>query len=483
MADKNVKLPDGRVVAFPDGMSDDDIGKAITANMPPTASINQSNQALPSGFSPGTIGQNIKDNAAAMPGVIGNIVKGAVGGGLNTFAGIGSLASHIPGLGGLKAPAEQLRQQVAPQNGAQSGGRAVEQAGEFLVPGLGEEALAAKTAPMLSKISAIAPAAVKLGAAALTTGTLNKVQGGSFGGGVGASLGGAALGAGLRAGMKAIAPAAAESAMGIRALDRTYNRTPGQAVLDETKGLSLGSIAEQAGGKIDEYTNQLENNAANSAIPTDLQPARDVASSFVDTAALRNNDSTKNAVAKIGQQLDSRGTVPIPQFVSASEALALKRGIGDLQTSWNPATMGEFPTSAVSSTYGAMNNELANSIPDFQDLNSKISTLIPAKARAGAKDLNAGWIQKAFDRMGAHTGALAAPLAAATYGGVHGGPLGALAGGLGGLAGVELLSSPITRMAIARIANAAQPALTNPLMQAYTGAALQANRPKKSNSQ
>lgn len=36
MPDKNVQLPDGRVVAFPDSMSDDDIGKVIKQQMAPT---------------------------------------------------------------------------------------------------------------------------------------------------------------------------------------------------------------------------------------------------------------------------------------------------------------------------------------------------------------------------------------------------------------------------------------------------------------
>src|SRR6516165_5071573 len=35
MPDKNVQLPDGRIVAFPDSMSDDDIGNVIKGQLAP----------------------------------------------------------------------------------------------------------------------------------------------------------------------------------------------------------------------------------------------------------------------------------------------------------------------------------------------------------------------------------------------------------------------------------------------------------------
>ena len=119
-----------------------------------------------------------------------------------------------------------------------------------------------------------------------------------------------------------------------------------------------------------------------------------------------------------------------------------------------------------------MHPELENAIPGYREANSTISSLLPVEARAASKDLNAGWIQRSFDRMGAHTGALTVPLGAAAYGGTHGGLMGAALGGIGGLAGTELLSSPMTRMAIARGAQSVAPLAADPKTAALFAAAM-----------
>ena len=360
----------------------------------------------------------------------------------------------------------------APHGAMQKLGYGGEQVGEFFLPGVDGEALATKVAPYLKAAGTAAAPLAKLGAAALTTGAVNKAQGGSFGAGALAGGAGGALGLG----MKAIAPIAAESAMGVRGVDRAYNRTPGTTLLSETKGINPGSIAKQAGDKVAQYSDQLNDAAQASQVPVSLQPARQTASSLLDSAIKRNNDSTTKQVRTLADQLQTRGTALIPGLVSADEGLALKRGVSDLKTSWNPATATDFSNRAVDQTLHAMHPELAAAIPGYQDLNAKLSSLIPVQQRALSKDLNAGWIQRSMDRMGAHTGALSAPLAAAAYGGTHGGLLGAVGGGIAGLAGTELLSTPATRMALARVGNS--PLTSKYAIPGVTSSLLQMNRPK-----
>lgn len=354
-----------------------------------------------------------------------------------------------------------------PTNTMQKIGSGVEQAGEFLIPGAAEDAAAgmiAKGAPKLAT-------AGRYGLKALGSGLVNKAQGGSFT--TGAIMG--AGGEGLAQGLKAMAPATAETAMGVRAADRVAGRTPGQGILDETTGVRPGDIARQAFDKVSQYTGELNDNAANSKIPTDLQSGRDVASSFLKTAIKRNNPATIKEVGQVGSLLDERpSTGAIPRFVPADEALALRRGVDDLHGSWSPAATRDFSDRAVEATRTAMNGELENSIPGFRDLNGKLSTLMPVANRAGAADLNAGVLQRVIGKAARPTGALVGSIAGGTTGYKEDGVRGAVIGGGLGLIAPEILTSPTTLMRGARALNS--PYLRNLVAPATTGAALQLDR-------
>src|SRR6185437_16144860 len=106
---------------------------------------------------------------------------------------------------------------------------------------------------------------------AVGSGAINKLQGGSFG--TGALAGG--IGGGIGEGVRSIAPRVAESALNIRKLDRAYGKgggSIGRAVLDETTGLSPGSVAESAQGRLNELNPQLESLAnAASVRPSNLR--------------------------------------------------------------------------------------------------------------------------------------------------------------------------------------------------------------------
>lgn len=355
---------------------------------------------------------------------------------------------------------------ATPTNTAQSIGKGVGSAAQFLVPGAAEEAGAAKLAPVLGKLGA------RTVTSAIGSGVVNKAQGGSAVTGALAGAGGAVFGAGL----KALAAPTAETAMGVRAADRAFNRTPGQAILDETRGIDPGSIAEQAGVKSGGYTDTLNSNALQSNIPVDLQPSRNIADSFLDTAVKRNNPSTIKEIGQIGTQLTNRPTGPIPQMVSADEGLALRRGIDDLQGSWNPNLTRSLSDSAVNGTRQQLATQLEGAIPGYRELNSKISTLIPVAQRAGAADLNAGVLQRVIGKAARPTGAMVGSIAGGTAGYKQDGVRGALIGGGLGLIAPEIATSPTTLMMGARALNSG--VIPRYAIPAATGLGLQLD-PKK----
>ena len=179
---------------------------------------------------------------------------GALKGIDSTISGADDFArKHLPAFMtntgmGFGKPADLEAQQAAqkPANDIESLGKGAEQAGEFLLPGMGEEkigAAAGKLAPL-----------AKIGYNAATTGGLNKLQGGSFGtGAIAGGLGGAAS-----EGLASAAPKLAESAIGITKADRGFGKSPGKAIINETSSIRPDTIAEQAQGKINTYLPQVE---------------------------------------------------------------------------------------------------------------------------------------------------------------------------------------------------------------------------------
>ena len=162
------------------------------------------------------------------------------------------IAKHMTGV----VPPEQERQAFAPTNTAQSIGKGAEQIGEFMLPGGLEEEGAAKLATMAPRLGRAAAPLARIATSALSSGAVNAAQGGS-------PLAGAAMGAGgaiVGQGLKAMAPTIAEGALNIRKLDRAYGKsggTIGRAILDETKGIRPGTIAQSAEDRLGELNPQL----------------------------------------------------------------------------------------------------------------------------------------------------------------------------------------------------------------------------------
>lgn len=189
--------------------------------------------------------QLLKSIPTALKSAGKGILEGA-GGTLNNLRQLGL------GPKGTPEEEQQLKSLITPSGdendvAAQKFGRGVEQAGEFLIPGMGEEAA-------VSKLGKLAPLG-KLAYNALTTGAMNKAQGGDF------STGAIAGGLGSVGGqlLEHAAPAVAEQALGIRGrVDRAFNKEPGRAVLDEIKGVRPDTIAENTRTRINELSGQVE---------------------------------------------------------------------------------------------------------------------------------------------------------------------------------------------------------------------------------
>jgi hypothetical protein len=471
MGSKNVQMPNGDVIQFPDTMSDQEVSAAIQSQYRPGVPKAPVPAGLQGPAAPPPQPSFIQKAGGAAKDVLSGIGAGA----LSTLNNVGSvvypdaIAKHISGL-----PTQQQKDSYfAPQNTTQAIAKGGEQALEFLAPGGLEKEGAAKLATALPKLGKYAAPLSRIAAGALSAGTVNKAQGGSFG--AGAATGG--VGGSVAEGARAVAPMIAESALGVRAPDRAFGRTPGRAILDETTGINPGKIAQQAKSKLSLYGNQLDSMAAGIGTPVDLSPARQVAKNAEMQATLRNNPDTIKRVGQLNSLLSTEhGTgAAIPQQVPPTRALALKRGLGELVGSWNPATPNTFADAATKNSRRILDQGIDAVVPGSQQINEKLSSIEPIANRAGATDLNAGFIQRGLGRLTKPTGALIPAGLGASAGAATAGPLGALAGGALGLFGTEALGSPTSQMVLARGANSA---LVPPVVRVLSGAGLQADRKK-----
>ncbi len=364
---------------------------------------------------------------------------------------------------GPPANLEHVHQMATPANTTQAVSKGIGQAAQFMIPGGAEE----KAVSMLPEV---AQGVGRIGAGAVGAGAVNKAQGGEFSTGAEAGAVGGAVGAGMRA----IAPKVAEAALGIPKAARAFGKTPGAAILNETRGIRPETIAESGQERLNQLTPELEHAVASSATPADLSPARSIVSNAVTKAANQNAPGLHGQLSAIGDTLSRRFDTgaPIPSQVSPSELLNLKRGLSEEHLRWNP----EMHTKALSTgrqAYGALDQELDRTVPEAAGLNQRISSLIPVTQRAESIGRNAPTVQRALGRFGAHTGALTMGAAGAYEGRREGGLPGAVVGGLTGVLAPELIASPEGQMAVARSLNAVRG------LSPVVGGALQADRKKK----
>lgn len=391
------------------------------------------------------------------------ITEGAANTVGSTVAGTSKLLNKIPYVGQYLAPKEGIKSLESrttdvstPQNTAQSVGKTGEQIAEWLIPSGAEEkagVLAGKYLPQLGKAI---PAAARIITGAGESGLRNLTQGGEFKSG--AAIGG--VGSAVGEGLKAAAPALAETAMGIAKRQRGYGKTPGVAILEDTRGIRPETIEKSAQSKIGNLTSDINNAAASHTGTVSLQPAIDRIDNEINKAIGHNDATTVEQLSSIRDQLTKQipsGT-PIPADVSAERALALKRGVrNQFVSNWNPEVMRGTRSIAAGAS-GDIDRVLDSALgQDFASNNQRISSLIPVAERAESLTRDPGIGQKIAHRMSAHTGALASAGVGAGIGYHKAGTPGAIAGGIAGAAIPELLSSPTTKMLIARSANSGIP--------------------------
>lgn len=367
-------------------------------------------------------------------------------------------------------------QMLMPKGDIQPTGFDTEQAAEFLAPGPAED-------KAVSMVPDLMKPAVRVGLGALSTGAVNKSQGGSFKSG--AELGSAA---GLMGeGMRLMAPSLAESSIGITRKDRGFGKTPGRAILEDTSGIAPGTVAGNADLKAKQLTSELENRAAAQSLqvlsgkaqPASTQPALDVIDREMVKAKAQNAGAYYRQLSDIRSQLthDFDTGIPLGVNQTPTNILNLKRGINKLEGSWNPEQKGA-ARGIVRQVYGALDSELDRSVPGAQELNQRISSLIPVSQRAESTERGAGMGQRMGHRIAAHTGALAASIPAGMLGYEKGGAPGAAMGAGLGILVPEMLASPSAQMMGARLM--ASPT-TARLGRGVVGATLLGKNPNKKN--
>jgi hypothetical protein len=206
-----------------------------------------------------------------------------------------------------------------------------------------------------------------------------------------------------------------------------------------------------------------------------LFSARKIVGDTKNTAVNRNSKPLFDAAQGVDSQLRTNFLTghSIPERVTPTELLNLKRGVGDLQGSW-PLETNKIGGDTVRGVYRALDSELDRTVPGSSELNQRISSLIPVAKRAGAADLNASLLQRATARFGKHTGAATLAGMSAAEGYHKDGFAGGAAGLAAGAILPEVLSSPAMLMFGARAMNG----LGGPVARLSSSAAAQLFRKK-----
>lgn len=261
------------------------------------------------------------------------------------------------------------------------------------------------------------------------------------------AAGGAALPL-IGAGMRKAAEGFADSALGIGMKDRRYGKTPAQAILDETHGITPSAVENSARDRMTQLQNQLA--AAGRGRRVDIQPAQDLAQHLADTEAQGINQPLAQELQQVSSSLRDAppnfyGAMPAPGQIaplqSVPDVTRLKREFSDRWINWN-SQVSPTASSRAKQVYRSLDNAMDAAVPEAAGLNQRISSLIPVAQRAEARTQMAGVPQRALHRVAAHTGALLGGAAGYHYGG--------LPGLLAGVVGPEIMASTPAQMIAAR---------------------------------
>ncbi|MFC5861098.1 hypothetical protein ACFPT7_02205 [Acidicapsa dinghuensis] len=273
---------------------------------------------------------------------------------------------------------------------------------------------------------------------------------------------------GVGGGLRGAGEGIAESALGVRNVDRAFDASPGEAALEQTRGYKPSTIAAEAQQRLEDL--QLERGLLAHANPgpVNFGPARQVASDAMQEQALRNAIPQIDRMNPLAEQIRTQGEPrdgwpigvqpprpagrPIPPWVETPEALNLREGVGNYSADkpWTGKASADPLRGMVRGMYGSMSDSIHSAVPEIAPIDATMHDLIPVAQRASEVDLNANTLQRTFGRFARPTGALVGTVSGAAAGHAAGGGMGALLGGFSGLIAPEVLASPTFQMAIAR---------------------------------
>jgi hypothetical protein len=296
---------------------------------------------------------------------------------------------------------------------------------------------------------------VRTGIGALSSGLVNKAQGGEFGTGALMGAGAGALGEAGRM----VAPSIAEGALKVRGNQRLFGRTVGKAILEDTSGFHPENIARSAGETIRRLTpeiEQLDVQSARQGLRGSLAPARQAVAGRIAGHEANRAMQTAADIRPVENFLttDQLTNLPLSAQQTAPGLRALKRGLNaDFISNWKLERPAE-QTGAARQAYGLINEQLHGISPETRALDQRISSLIPVELQGQRIASQAPFMQRVAGRIGAHTGALAGGIGGGLAGYREGGLPGALLGGTLGIAVPEALATPEAQMIAARGLNA-----------------------------
>lgn len=449
---------DGRTIVVPDDATDDEINQIVGPAPTPTPPVDTSNVAgagpmgvpQPSAHPPVNMKPAIP-GYDANPGPVTNFFKGALKSIPGTAAGI---AKTVPGTSDAWEPAEQ----AATTNGrAQAIGKTAGNIAQYFIPAGAEEKAGLFAASKLPKLAEFAAPAARVLTGSLSSGAINKAQGGDFGTGAATGLFGGALGEGIRS----VAPAFAESALGVRGNDKMYGRTVGRAILDDTRGIRPETVEQSARGTVSSLKPQMEQAAADAGAAGargSLDPARAAVSGRIGSHTTNRAVGSAKELEPLQSFLDRDAVtgLPLSQNQSPTGLLQLKRGLdADFIGNWNPTRNTNNELDAAKQAYGKLADEFHAAAPGTQQFDQRISSLIPVIDRADRMSRAPGMLESTLHRFRTPTGALIGMGTGAAEGYREGGGKGALAGAALGAIAPSVLGSPATQMLFARTANKA----------------------------
>lgn len=313
-----------------------------------------------------------------------------------------------------------------------------------------------------------------------------------------------AVSKGLGKATQAPAEPIAEHALGVRNVDRRFSRNPGKAIINETEGFRPSTVAASADAQIGDLSKQVDHAAAratSSGTMSNLDPAVKHLGGVADQAASLNSTLTPRGIAPMQSYLTEAGpgfrgkTTPAPPTITQqpgtvlgpngkpvmntvitpstkppmidrlqtpTDLLGMKRQFGKDYVDFKKHEVPDPVNEAAKGAYHALDSELDRTVPAAENLNGRISNLMPVARRAGDKALNAGPIPQILGRFTTPTGALVGAATGAAQGYSHFGVPGAIAGGLGGLGVPALIASPTAQMIAARTLNATGKAMQSP---------------------